>query len=321
MKLIEFKFNRKKKNAGIKAMSIVEHPAMEVNFIKLAKEEKEIMLAVDKKQHIITGPALIPNKKIYRSAKSLEDSEDGYIFFSADTIKKLAEAYMETEQMNEITLGHEGKTKDLKTIESWIVLDAEKDKAKVLGFDVPAGTWMLSHKVNNDDIWNKIENGELNGYSIEASDLDKLELSEDIKTEDIVDVKDLWPILLKDKTEMFIKGSKAYTKEGIAFPDGSYETVARINEYNSTIVIKDGIQIETQDINVNKIGMSNEEQELSEEDVAKIIVVKLLKLAKPEPGETEEEFIPRCIKVVIKDGTATDEKQGFAICKSMWDNK
>jgi len=38
----------------------------------------------------------------------------------------------------------------------------------------------------------------------------------------------------------------------------------------------------------------------------------------PKKGETEKEFISRCIPYVLKEGTAKDQKQAIAICYSMW---
>ena len=47
------------------------------------------------------------------------------------------------------------------------------DKAKSLGFNVPSGTWMTSYKINDDETWNKIKDGELNGYSIAGNFIEK----------------------------------------------------------------------------------------------------------------------------------------------------
>lgn len=70
-----------------------------------------------------------------------------------------------------------------------------------------------------------------------------------------IDISDCWPILLNDKTEIFIKGNKAYTKDGLPFADGTYETVSRVCEYKSTLTIKEGLQIESIDTNINRITM------------------------------------------------------------------
>lgn len=41
----------------------------------------------------------------------------------------------------------------------------------------------------------------------------------------------------------------------------------------------------------------------------------------PKDGESEKDFVSRCIPIVMKDGTAKDNKQASAICYSMYRNK
>jgi hypothetical protein len=66
----------------------------------------------------------------------------------------------------------------MSVVESWIVEDTEKDKTAKYEMSVPVGTWMISMKVNNDDIWEKVKLGEVKGFSIEGYFADKLEMSE-----------------------------------------------------------------------------------------------------------------------------------------------
>ena len=180
MLVFEYRINKKKKACGVKAMSIVEEPAIEVPFLTLSKEEvPELKLKVNVEQKIITGPVMIPDIKIYRSAKSLGLSEDGFIFFTKDTIKKASEMFLENELMNNTTLEHDNKTSDIKLVESWITIDAEKDKASALGFNLPVGTWMCSYKVNNEKLWEQIKAGEFKGFSIEADNLERVQLNAD----------------------------------------------------------------------------------------------------------------------------------------------
>lgn len=189
MKTFEFKLKRNKK--GVFAMSLVDKPGILVDFIKLAKyKESPIYLALNKEQKIVTGPAMIPNFKILREVLDFKEKEDGftlekyyYMFFSESTIKILSELFMTNERMNNITLGHETKSDSLKLIESWIILDPKKDKSLALGFDLPKGTWMVSYKVLNDDLWNRIKLDEFNGFSIEAIGFDKIEREIEMQSE------------------------------------------------------------------------------------------------------------------------------------------
>ena len=170
--LIELILNKTKK--GIQAISLVENPAILTGFIHLAKESKETKLkfAIDEEKHIVLGPALIPNVKIFRNAKSLGLDSDAYVYFSASTIKEISEIYLSTLKNNEVTIDHEKDTDDVKMIESWIVEDSAKDKSAIYGFDLPVGTWCVAFKILNDDLWSKVKEGDLNGFSIEADALE-----------------------------------------------------------------------------------------------------------------------------------------------------
>ncbi len=59
-------------------------------------------------------------------------------------------------------------------VESWLIEDSTKDKSALYGFELPIGTWMLSVKVNNYDIWEKVKAKEVRGFSIEGYFSDKL---------------------------------------------------------------------------------------------------------------------------------------------------
>ena len=134
--------------SGIQAISIVEEPAIEEDFIALSAEKVELA-KVDEKKKILMGAALIPNKKILRASKD----EDYYIYFSEDTVRKASQLFLTRGNQNNSTLEHEYDIKGMSVVESWIVEDTEKDKTKLYNLSVPKGTWMVSVKVNNDEIW------------------------------------------------------------------------------------------------------------------------------------------------------------------------
>jgi hypothetical protein len=77
---------------------------------------------------------------------------------------------------NNSTLEHSQKLKGMSVVESWII-EGENDKSKNYGFDLPQGTWMISMKVNNDEIWNKVKLGEVKGFSIEGYFADRYEMN------------------------------------------------------------------------------------------------------------------------------------------------
>ena len=172
MKIVELVIDEKEDLSGVEAISIVEFPAIEENFVAL---NQQLQLAkVDDEKRILMGAALIPNKNIYRR----NGEDEYYIFFSEDTVKKASELFLMNSNQNNATLEHEKKINDLSVVESWIVEDTEMDKSKKYGLNAAVGTWMVSMKVNNDAIWTDfVKTGKVKGFSIEGYFADKLEMS------------------------------------------------------------------------------------------------------------------------------------------------
>ena len=180
--IIELIIDESKEEYGINAVSVVQTPAIEENFVALKKHELELK-EVDKEKRILMGAALVPNKQIYRRDKDKEY----YIYFSEDTVRKASELFLMRANQNNATYEHEKKMLDgMSVVESWIIEDEKMDKSKKYGFDLPKGTWMISMKVNNDEVWKKVKEGEVKGFSIEGYFADKYEMSEQFKKDEII---------------------------------------------------------------------------------------------------------------------------------------
>jgi len=150
--------------SGVEAISIVEEPAIEEDFVAL-KAHKIQMAEVDNEKRILMGAALIPDRKIYRK----NGEEEYYIFFSEDTVRKASELFLARGNQNNSTLEHEYSLKGLSVVESWIVEDPQKDKSALYNLNVPKGTWMVSVKVNNEEVWQEfVKTGKVKGFSIEG---------------------------------------------------------------------------------------------------------------------------------------------------------
>ena len=164
MKTFEGKF--KKNSKGVFAISLVNEPATEETFIAMSKDEVSVKLAkVNEEQRILMGLVLQPNQMIYRN-----DGENEYqMFFSADTIKEYSHNFFKSGFQLNSKLEHETTIEGVTFVESWLVADPKIDKSATFGMEYPVGSWMVSMKVDNDDIWNNyIKTGELQGFSIDA---------------------------------------------------------------------------------------------------------------------------------------------------------
>jgi len=161
---------------GVFAISLVENPAIQEDFIALSSEKVELKV-IDSERRIVVGFALVPDKRIYRVLKGKEFN----IYFSADTIREAQELYMKQLNLKNFTLEHEQNTDGVSVIESWIVEDANNDKSNLYNLNPKGGEWVVMSKIDNDQVWQQVKDGTYKGYSIEAmfSGLEKLGLSKD----------------------------------------------------------------------------------------------------------------------------------------------
>jgi len=179
MDIVELVIDENDDISGIEAISVVESPAIEEDFIALKNQEFKFA-EVNKEKRILMGAALIPNKPIYRKS----GDNEYYIYFSKETVRKASELFFIKGNQNNSTLEHNVALTGLTAVESWIV-EGEKDKSRHYGLDVPIGTWMVSMKVHNDDVWeNYVKTGKVKGFSIEGYFSDKLEKPQDKSLKD-----------------------------------------------------------------------------------------------------------------------------------------
>ena len=165
MKRYEGKYNKKSK--GVFAISLVNAPATGEHYIAMAKQEKIVKFAkVDEEQRILMGLVLQPEQLIYRVD---EDGNEFEMFFSAETIKDFSQNFFQSGFQLNSKLEHDEPIEGVTFVESWLVENPKVDKSAAFGLEYPKGSWLVSMKVDNDDIWNNyIKTGELKGFSIDG---------------------------------------------------------------------------------------------------------------------------------------------------------
>ena len=175
MNIIELVLDEENNEIGIEAISVVENPAIEEDFIALSNDIIELKEA-DKEKKLLVGALLIPNKPIYRRS----GDDEYYVYFSKDTVLKASQMYLQNGNQSKATLEHSHDINGLTLVESWIVEDDVHDKSRKYGMNVPIGTWMGAVKVNNDEVWNDfVKTGKVKGFSIEGYFADKMERPKD----------------------------------------------------------------------------------------------------------------------------------------------
>lgn len=172
-KIIELVISDESEELTIDAISLVTSPAIQQDFVFFGKDKNNLTLAkIDEEKRMLVSPALIPNKQIFRYDPNTDSNY--YVFFSKSTIAQAAALYLKHNNHHKATYQHEDRVSGVLTIESWIK-EGEQDKSKLYGFDLPDGTWFVKMKIENDEMWSKIKDGELKGLSIEGYFINKME--------------------------------------------------------------------------------------------------------------------------------------------------
>ena len=128
---------------------------------------KTSFAALDEKQMLV-GPLMVPNKLIPRID---EDGNEYYVYFTADTIKKLSYKMMKDKLIDSVNIEHDNSDKvdDAFLVETWLIEDDKTDKSRKYGFDLPNGTWMGMYKIDNTRIWEDyVKTGLVKGFSVEG---------------------------------------------------------------------------------------------------------------------------------------------------------
>ena len=273
------------------AVSLVEDPAIESNFIALSKEKKLVQL----EKRLLVGAALIPNKPIYRNI----NGKEFYISFDEATIEKLAQDFLANDYQHNITISHQEGVDDIVVVESWIKT-SENDKSVDYGINEPIGTWFISVKVNNDEIWDRVKNGEYKGFSIEAMvGLDEnLELNKElIMNEELIEK--LREIIYEaiGKTPKAEEIIEETVGEVIEEEPIQLEDVAKLKEEIANLVAeverlkseRDELESKLQDSEASKEKMDVEMKSVKTElESAKSEIVKMSKQPSVEPKRHEE---------------------------------
>lgn len=260
---------------GMYCISLVDDPAVEVNFLAFDKEEKKQTFAIlsEEKKRVI-GCVARADYPIYRIDS---DGYEYYLVFEKDTIRRMAQKYFRDYCQNNTSVMHDGSLVDgIELVQFFI-----KDSAKGItpqGFEhVSDGSLFAEYQVTNDDLWNSIKEGVFKGFSLEgffSHEIVKLN-----KTNKMTKIEKLKQVLAD-----FLAGEKFFnvaTDKAVIHWDGDED-------------LKEGMEVYTLDEEGNRVAL--EDGDYTTED-GKIIRVEGGKVAsitdpKAEVDEGEEQPAP-----------------------------
>jgi hypothetical protein len=224
------------------AISLVESPAIESDFVYFDKEVIQFA-KIDNEQRMLLGPILIPDKKILRV-----DGEGNpyHVFFSKETVKKLAQNYLMKKYTDKATLEHDAKIKNVNLVESW-VKDGKLDKSNNYGLNLPEGTWVGMFKITDDRIWNDyVKTGKVKGFSVEAL------LDHKLVKASIIDLEKDIEELSENEVEVLLSQIKAIIRKDKRFAKGQRIEMESYSDYGSGISNNAKKGIDLNDKNNNK---------------------------------------------------------------------
>jgi hypothetical protein len=163
MEIQEIELTIKNSKDGVFAISLVESPAIEEDFVALSSQQIELKV-IDEERRVLIGFALVPDKPILR----IMNGKKFNIKFSKDTVAQSQELFMKQLNLQNWTLEHSQKTSGVSVIESWIVEDAKNDKSNMYNLGATGGEWVIMTKIDNDQVWNDVKDGKYKGFSIEG---------------------------------------------------------------------------------------------------------------------------------------------------------
>lgn len=205
--------------SDVYAISLVDRPAIEENFIYLAEQKPQTVLMEDADKHLIVGAVLVPDKPIYRN----QGGEEFYIQFSKETIEHLAYQYLMSGRMYSTTTDHKDIADDVVVVESWLK-SSENDKSVGYGMDLPIGTWLAAMKVQNEDVWQRIKAGELKGYSVEAFvNLDEIKFEKHDMNEEVKVNENFWDRMKELIASFFTKEEVEQVEETVELAEEEVE--------------------------------------------------------------------------------------------------
>jgi hypothetical protein len=219
------------------AISLVESPAIESDFVYFNKEEVRFA-EVDKEQKTLVGAILIPNKRILR----IDGEGNPYeVFFTKETVKRLAENYLMKKYTDSATLEHgDKKIKGVHLVQSWIK-DSKLDKSNQYGLSLPEGSWIGMFKITDNKLWNEyVKTGKVQGFSIEGLFGHQLvKASQDIDLDKNIDdlTEEEANIFLSQLKALIRKDNRYKSKQRVDmesysdYPDGVKNNAKRALEY------------------------------------------------------------------------------------------
>lgn len=156
--------------SGMDYMGLVDHPAHGKGWLAFnnMKKFEPVKNFFNEEQRVVTGVAIATDLQIYRR------SPDGFeynVYFTKKDTKAICQALFKNGYMHNVNEMHDMNkdVSDIYLFESYFIDDQKSNIPSAFkNQNLQPGSWIVSYKVDNDKVWEKIKNGEFYGFSIEG---------------------------------------------------------------------------------------------------------------------------------------------------------
>ncbi len=150
---------------GMMAISLVDDPAVESNFLAFSKV-RQMYSIQDEARQIVRGVVMRADFPIYRNQPP---QGEFFVIYKPETIRFMAEKYLSESRQNNVNLMHDSDSfvKGVKMIQMFI-----KDTGAGIvpsGFDdIADGSLFAEFHITDPEIWAEIKAGTYRGFSLEG---------------------------------------------------------------------------------------------------------------------------------------------------------
>lgn len=266
-------------NQGIDFVSLVDTPAIEVNWVALSSQKR---LEFDSDKQLLYAPILIPDQPIYRYSKELGEY---YVVFTKYEIAKMVRKFQAQQKTVNLNYQHKKDSQLKNAVIQEIWLTENPDKSQKYGFELPEGSAFVVAHIGDSKFWNEeVKTGNVRGFSIEGwldMEMTKMNIMEKSK---FVQATTSEGVVVKSDAEMFAVGVEVYVEDEAGnktpAPDGVHTL-----DNGMTITVSEG--------KIATMEETGETEELDSETVAVIqkavepIIAEMRKMLETKIAEME----------------------------------
>ncbi len=149
-------------NTGMLLVSLVEDPAVDVDFLAFEKQEPLCFRIENEEEHKVLGVVMRPNYPMYRRNGEAEY----YIQYSPETIHQMAERFFKNMNVNNVDTDHSFELVDGVVLSQAFFINRAKG-IDPKGFeDLPDDTLMFEYHLTSDELWQGVKDGTWKGFSL-----------------------------------------------------------------------------------------------------------------------------------------------------------